>query len=147
MFILVVTIIIINLVPTQLSVKTGLSRILSAHCEANNTILCDVDNNLWGFGSNNYKQLQLCCGAVALGLRCNDDIRVPTKLSFDDKTHSIISFGDSKIIINTEGDCLSFGNNCYERLGLGHNTKITGLKANISHDRMSGNTKNARNCF
>lgn len=129
------------MIPTLIQ---GIPKIKSAACGMNRTIMIDINNELWGLGSNDYGEL---------GFTGDSTVMTPIKLPQQNtgEAHSVLCYGQSTIIINSKGDCFSFGFNRHGRLGLGHMesvvvpTKIEGLKANVSQHRRFGKTKNARN--
>ncbi len=97
-------------------------------CGSSHTLVIDMNNNVWAFGSNEYGQLGLGNNGY------NTNITVPTKINGIKAKY--ISCGNiHTVLIDMNNDVWAFGNNIFGKLGLGDNTnrnvptKINGINA------------------
>lgn len=118
-----------RLVPTEIQ---NLPPIKLAYSIYNHTIFLDINNIAWGCGANGNHQL---------GLDHRDIVTVPEKLNFPCEICSIICGVNSTIIINSDGELLSFGLNDKGQLGLGHTNNVS-EPTKISVKDESGQVRN-----
>ena len=85
----------------------------------------DTNDNLWSWGANDFGQL---------GNGTTDNkLNVFTKISFDGTPKKICSSGNSKYVIDSNGDLWSWGNNKYGQLGNGGTSNVlVPTKLNLS---------------
>jgi alpha-tubulin suppressor-like RCC1 family protein len=116
---------------------TSVPQIKDSFCGNFHSIILDTNNNIWGFGHIDLWSQN----------RLNSDIFTPTKL-FED-IYSVICFGGSNIVINFNGECSAFGDNCHGQLGVGDITdRFIPVKLKINaHTKAKRflTTKNAKN--
>jgi alpha-tubulin suppressor-like RCC1 family protein len=97
---------------TPLLIKdSGFGKAVAISAGSHHSLLLNSLGQVFSFGSNVYGQL---------GLGGDDDIPFPTLIELSIGKISAISAGDShSLIMNSEGQVLSFGSNEYDQLGLG----------------------------
>lgn len=101
----------------------------SVACGAYHTIIIDLDNNVWGFGNNS-------AGQLGLGDKRNKNRPTPILFPGDEIKAKSVSCGFKfTIIIDTNNNVWSFGDNGSGQLGLGDKqdknspTQVQGIKA------------------
>ena len=99
-----------SFIPTPLFLNGQRMKAKFVRCGGNNTMLIDLNNNMWGFGRNDYGQL---------GLGDNINRNVPIQIS--EKIRFIACSEYHTVIINWNYEVWVFGRNDYGQLGLGHN--------------------------
>lgn len=89
-------------------------------CGHNQLLAVDIDNNIWGFGRS---------GFGGLGLGYTDSYKKFRKSPYNcGSVEYIQNNGGSTIIINSNGEYFTFGNNEYGKLGLGNAQKSNELE-------------------
>lgn len=101
-----------RLVPTEIQ---NLPAIKSVHSRHFYTIFLDVCGVGWGCGKYKHEQFSS---------KCHSGVTIPEKIIFHDEISSIICGVDTTIIINSKGECFSFGMNDKGQLGLGHTNDV-----------------------
>lgn len=89
-------------VPTQIKIREheDAGVIKNAYCNRLSTILQDVDDNFWVCGGNAYGEL---------GLGHDRMVGVPMKITTLPDIISVLSFPNSNIFINVNGECFASG--------------------------------------
>jgi len=94
--------------PLLLKDKQFMAKLVT--CGGNSTMLIDLDDNLWGFGRNDYGQLGV-----------GDNSHKLTPIMISKKIRSVACSEFHTIILNLDNEAWVFGRNDYGQLGLGHN--------------------------